>query len=54
MATPLKEGVTPTHGIRSTYVNLKCRCVECTRANREYMRPYMREWKQRRRDQPEE
>ena len=29
------------HGKRSTYI-MGCRCDECTQANREYQRPYMR------------
>jgi hypothetical protein len=36
------------HGIRSTYVNLKCRCATCKKANCDYMRPYMNEWKHKR------
>lgn len=31
-----------THGKRSTY-KCGCRCEKCTRANREYHRPRMRE-----------
>jgi len=34
------------HGLRSSYVNLGCRCALCKRANTEYMRPYMQDWKQ--------
>lgn len=29
------------HGSRSRYVNYRCRCEPCTRANRDYMRPWM-------------
>ena len=28
------------HGKRQTYVHHKCRCDDCTAANREYLRPY--------------
>lgn len=46
------------HGSRHVYSVYKCRCPECTRANRDYMRAYQqreprrayeREYKQRRR-----
>lgn len=29
---------TPKHGTRSRYVRMRCRCEECTAANREYAR----------------
>lgn len=30
------------HGTRHGYANLKCRCGECTKANREYQKEYLR------------
>jgi hypothetical protein len=30
------------HGTRSKYVNEKCRCKACTKANRDWQRPYWR------------
>lgn len=32
----------PKHGLRSTYTNHGCRCEPCSKANRDYQRPYMR------------
>lgn len=31
----------PKHGLRSTYTNHGCRCEPCSKANRDYSRPYM-------------
>lgn len=36
------------HGTRGNYT-AGCRCTECKRANAEYQRGYMREWKARKR-----
>lgn len=39
------------HGIPSSYNNKKCRCEECTVAWREYMRPRIKAYRQRLKDQ---
>lgn len=32
----------PNHGTRNEYVTHRCRCVPCTKANRDYIRKYLR------------
>lgn len=31
------------HGDRGMYTKMKCRCMACTKANRDYQREYMRQ-----------
>lgn len=37
----MKEA-SPVHGLRSTYINHRCRCELCKGGNAEYQRVYMR------------
>lgn len=37
-----KNGKSLKHGRRGTYTNRGCRCEACSKANRDYQRPYMR------------
>jgi hypothetical protein len=35
-SSPATDGPVGRHGLRSTYVNTRCRCDECKKANRDY------------------
>ena len=37
---PAPKPLEQIHGLRSTYVNRRCRCKACTDANRSYQRAY--------------
>lgn len=49
MADEPNEPKALEHGDRGMYTKMKCRCPECTKANRDYQREYMRTRRERQR-----